>query len=174
MTRKRLNISDDDLLAAYEAGNSLTEIEKKFSISDSAVSQRLRTIDKGYSRRVRVWQQSRREALILYIKGYSLRAIGRKSGVSASAVMRWLRAMHPDYKTIARRGVLASTADFMKSNRAKAKPYELASVERWLSANLETLLKDEGDSELISFGLAGERSRCRKECSQFADYRDLL
>lgn len=161
-------------MAAYEAAGSLSEASRELGMSSPSLCRKLRSHDPHYLRKSRQWRTQRRDALLLYIHGHSLSQIGGKYQVSKQAVAYWLKSIHPNYSRVARQGVFASTADFLRSRRAKAKPAEMALVEKWLIENLPDLVATEGNSELSSFSRAAENTRCARECSHYDDYREFL
>lgn len=163
-------LTAEEILRRYKAGLSLSQIGKIEGKSSDMMAYRLRRLDPTWARKARRWRRPMREALLLYAQGRTLRQVAKVVGVDHSTLAYWFRKMHPRYTQIVRRGVFASTADFLASREARRSPEKANQVRRWFLDNLPTIMETEATTDLVTYGKQAERCQQYKEVG----YRDEL
>ena len=122
-------------------------------------------------------QRQRRDAtielFIAYIRGSSLRQLARRAGISFSALRyRFKRQIHPEYATLARRGLFLMVRQYL--NTKNLRPRYREQIVTWFTANLNDIVNAELNSTRTILSERKLNELTHKECGRAGDMRDLF
>jgi len=159
------------LMKRYAEGLCLRRLSKVTGINVNTLSREFRARNPAYVSRSKIFARDRRVAFADYVEGCTLRQIAKRHGGIPSTWCARFKKMHPDYATLAREGVFASTSNYLASKKAKRFPAQAEGVRAWLIDNAQELLSAESQSDRTTLSNARENSLSRAEVGRACDYR---